>query len=395
SFFKWSKTANSNAAADPTINWAEGQAPSTVNDSARAMMAAAAKYRDDVAGAITTGGTATAYTVNSNQAFDSLANMDGRIVAFVPHATSGAGPVTLNVDGLGAKALRSSPGVELAAGTLIAGTPYAATYRNAGNEWLLHGFFGANPYNVPLAAGMPFFGAVAPNSTFAFPRGQAISRTTYAALFALIGTTYGAGDGSTTFALPDLSGRLLACREGMDGAPAPGRITPAGSGIDGTLLGATGGGETVTLAASQMPTHTHANALSDPGHTHPVSGATGGVSNPHQHAFSGTTSGISGQHTHSAPGLASAGGFLGGGGLAAVTGYSGGSATQTGTESADHSHTYSGATGSENADHSHNFSATAGGATTGASVVNAPAGGGLAHNNMPPTMVVNYIMRVL
>jgi microcystin-dependent protein len=181
----------------------------------------------------------------------------------------------------------------------------------------------------------------------------------------------------------------------MDGAPAPGRITPAGSGIDGTLLGATGGGETVTLAASQMPTHTHANALSDPGHTHPVSGATGGVSNPHQHAFSGTTSGISGQHTHSAPGLASAGGFLGGGGLAAVTGYSGGSATQTGTESADHSHTYSGATGSENADHSHNFSATAGGATTGASVVNAPAGGGLAHNNMPPTMVVNYIMRVL
>ena len=115
SFFKWSKTANNNASADGTINWAEGQAPSTVNNSARAMMAAAAKYRDDIAG-VTTGGTATAYTVASNQVFDSLVSLDGKIVAFVPHVTSGAGPVTLNVDGLGAKALRSSPGVELAAG---------------------------------------------------------------------------------------------------------------------------------------------------------------------------------------------------------------------------------------------------------------------------------------
>src|SRR5262245_2397815 len=256
-----------------------------------AMMAAAAKYRDDVAG-IATGGTSTAYTVTSSQAFDSLANMDGKVVAFVPHVTSGAAPVTLNVDGLGAKALRSSPGVELAAGTLIAGTPYAAVYRNAGNEWLLRGFFGANPYNVPIGAGLPFFGPVAPNSSFAFPRGQPISRTTYSALFALIGTTYGAGDGATTFALPDLSGRLLACREGLDGAPAPGRITAAGSGIDGTALGATGGAETVTLATSQLPSHTHANTLSDPGHIHGVSDPTHAhsVSDPtHAHGVSDPT----------------------------------------------------------------------------------------------------------
>ena len=86
----------------------------------------------------------------SSQAFDLLVNMDGKVIAFVPHVTSGSGPVSLNVDGLGAKALRSSPGVELAAGTLISGTPYVAVYRNAGNEWLLRGFFGANPYNVPL-----------------------------------------------------------------------------------------------------------------------------------------------------------------------------------------------------------------------------------------------------
>ena len=128
--------------------------------------------------------------------------MDGKLIALVPHVTSGAGPVTLNVDGLGAKALRSAPGVELAAGTLISGTPYVARYVNSASEWILFSFFGANPYNVPLGAGMPYFLPAAPNSSFAFPSGQPISRTTYAALFALMGTTYGAGDGSTTFNLP-------------------------------------------------------------------------------------------------------------------------------------------------------------------------------------------------
>src|SRR6266481_6750319 len=115
SFWKWSRTASSNATADGSINWAEGQAPSTVNDSARAMMAAAAKYRDDVSGAIATGGTSTAYTVTSYQSFDTLAHMDGAMIAFTPHATSGA-TVTLNVDSLGAKPLRQSPsGLELPA----------------------------------------------------------------------------------------------------------------------------------------------------------------------------------------------------------------------------------------------------------------------------------------
>jgi microcystin-dependent protein len=385
SFFKWSKTANSNAIADSTINWAEGQAPSTVNDSARAMMAAAAKYRDDVAGAVATSGTSTAYTLSSNQVFDSLANLDGKIVAFVPHVTSGAGPVTLNVDGLGAKALRPSPGVELLPGTLIAGTPYVALYRNAGNEWLLHGFFGANPYNVPLGTGLPFFGRVAPNSSFAFPRGQAISRTAYAGLFALIGTTYGAGDGATTFLLPDLSGRLLACREGMDGAPAPGRITTAGSGIDGSALGATGGSEIVTLATPQIPSHTHANTLNDPGHSHGVSDPahTHTLNDPtHAHAVNDPS------HTHGSSSLGLSGGGLSGfssGALAPGAVLVNAAATGISIQAA--------ATGISVQTATSGVSVQS--ASSGASIVNAAQGGGLAHNNMPPTMMVNFIMRVL
>src|SRR5713226_6799005 len=128
-FYKWSQTASADATADSTINWAEGQAPSSVNDSARAMMAATAKYRDDIAGAIVTGGTSTAYTVSSYQVFDSLAHMDGAMIAFTPHATNGA-TVTLNVDSLGAKPLRSAQGVELPAGTLIQTAPYVALYNN-------------------------------------------------------------------------------------------------------------------------------------------------------------------------------------------------------------------------------------------------------------------------
>ena len=393
SFFKWSKTANSNAAADPTINWAEGQAPSTVNDSARAMMAAAAKYRDDMGGGGNiTGGSASAYTLTSQQVFDSFANADNKAVSFVPHATNAAG-ATLNVDGLGAKGILFN-NAAVSAGVLIANSRYTAVYNSGSNGWtLIPGGYGTDAAYIPVGAAVPYFGPSAPSGNFALPAGQAISRTAFAALFALIGTTYGAGDGSTTFNLPDLRGRALFGKDDMGGSAAS-RVTAAGSGINGTTLGATGGAETVTLATSQIPSHTHANALSDPGHTHPVSGSTGGVSNNHQHSFSGTTSGISAQHAHSAPGLASTGGFLGGGGLAAVTGYAGGSATQTGTESADHSHTYGGSTGSENADHSHGFSTTSGASGTGASIVNAAAGGGLAHNNMPPTMMVNYIMRV-
>jgi microcystin-dependent protein len=257
--YKWSRTATANSSADTNVNWAEGQSPSSVNDSARAMMASAAGFRDDIAGAIATGGTSTAYTVTSYQIFDSLANMSGHVIAFTPHTTNGA-TVTLNVDGLGAKPLRSAPSVELPAGVLIQGTPYTALYNNSDAVWYLHNFF-VNPYAIMVGGGIDYWGTTAPNSSFAFPYGQAISRTTYSVLFGIIGTTHGAGDGSTTFNLPDKRGRVSAGKDDMGGSSAN-RLTNADDGLNGDTLGATGGVETQTLVTANLPAYTPSGSVS-------------------------------------------------------------------------------------------------------------------------------------
>lgn len=253
--YLWSRVAASNATADAAINMAEGMAPSAVNDGIRALMASAAGFRDDISGAIVTTGTSTAYAVASYQVFDTLAHMSGQLIAFSPHTTNGA-TVTLNVDGLGARPLRQSPSVELPAGVLIQGSPYVALYNNSDAAWYLQNFY-INPYSIPIAGGIDYWGTTTPNSAFAFPAGQAISRTTYSVLFGIMGTTYGVGDGSTTFNLPDKTGRVSAMVE----ASAT-RLTTAGSGVDGDTMGAAGGVESVTLAANQIPTITSAGSNS-------------------------------------------------------------------------------------------------------------------------------------
>ncbi len=60
---------------------------------------------------------------------------------------------------------------------------------------------------MPVGCVIPFAGAAAPTG-WLLCQGQAISRTTYAQLFSVIGTTYGSGDGKTTFNLPDMRGRV-------------------------------------------------------------------------------------------------------------------------------------------------------------------------------------------
>lgn len=108
---------------------------------------------------------------------------------------------------------------------------------------------------APTGVVLPFAGATAPTD-WLLCYGQAVSRTTYSALFAAIGTAYGAGDGSTTFNVPDLRGRVPGGKDNMGGSAAS-RLTTAGSGVDGATLGAAGGAESHTLTAAQIPAHTH------------------------------------------------------------------------------------------------------------------------------------------
>lgn len=94
---------------------------------------------------------------------------------------------------------------------------------------------------LPIGIALPYGGSSAPTG-WVFAAGQNVSRSTYAALFAIYGTTYGPGDGSTTFGLPDYRGRAVFGKDDMGGSAAN-RLTNAGSGVDGVTLGAVGGNQ--------------------------------------------------------------------------------------------------------------------------------------------------------
>jgi microcystin-dependent protein len=301
-FYNWSRTAASNATSDSTVNWAEGMAPSSVNDSGRAMMASTAAFRDDIAGAIATGGTSTAYTVTSYQVFDTLAHLNGQIIAFTPHTTNGA-TVTLNVDGLGAKPLRSAPSVELPAGVLVQGTPYVALYNSSDQAFYLQGFY-SNPYSIPLGASIDYWGTTAPNSSFVLAYGQAISRSTYSTLFSLFSTTFGSGDGSTTFNVPDLRGRVVAGADAMGGVAAS-RLTDAVAGIDS--LGDAGGAQSYTILTANLPPYTPAGGIGGSQTLSNIQTNTAGTYSP-QGGGSGTAPFI---NTNSFPVLGSSFSFTG------------------------------------------------------------------------------------
>jgi microcystin-dependent protein len=117
----------------------------------------------------------------------------------------------------------------------------------------------------PIGTVIDYAGATVPAAvqgvTWVFPSGQALSRTTYATLFARLGTAFGVGDGTTTFNVPDYRGRVGAGQDDMNGTSAN-RITAAVAGFDGGVLGATGGDERL---------HQHNHAVTDPGHVHLIS----------------------------------------------------------------------------------------------------------------------------
>lgn len=119
---------------------------------------------------------------------------------------------------------------------------------------------------VPTGAVIPFAGTSEPTG-WLLCYGQAVSRATYSALYTALGDAYGAGNGTTTFNLPDLRGRTAVGKDDMGGAAA-GRMTSGGSGVDGATLGASGGTQTHALTSGELATHTHTASVTDAGHTH-------------------------------------------------------------------------------------------------------------------------------
>jgi microcystin-dependent protein len=163
--------------------------------------------------------------------------------------------------------------------------------------------------------------------------GSAVSRSLYNALFNIISTTYGIGDGATTFNLPDMRGRsILGFGEG--------------AGLTNRVMGANGGAETHTLTVDEMPAHNH--GVTDPGHNH-------GITDPgHNHTY---VNNVNDQNTDNA------------------------FATETAADELDINHvTGTSTTG-----------ITVNNKTTGITTNN--TGGGNAHNNMSPFLVLNHIIK--
>jgi microcystin-dependent protein len=200
----------------------------------------------------------------------------------------------------------------------------------------------------PIGMMAPFAGssATVPSDWAACDGSSLLRAGTYAALYAVIGVTYGSVDG-THFNLPNMVNKI-----------------PVGSG--GTYArGDTGGAATVTLSTGQMPSHGHS-----------LSGLSSGSAGSHGHSLSGSIGSV-GDHSHSDSFGGSRSDLLAGGGSGAAT--SGGGSTGS---AGGHSHSMSGSADSGGS-HSHSVSGSADN-----------TGGGGSHENMPPFVAVPWIIRV-
>jgi microcystin-dependent protein len=209
---------------------------------------------------------------------------------------------------------------------------------------------------TPVGVGVDFWGPTAP-AGWLFCYGQAVSRTTYAALFAAIGTAHGVGDNSTTFNVPDKRGRASFGKDDMGGTSADRLTNPPGGGLDGDTLGAVGGQQHHVLTVAEMPVHNHTG--------------TTGTDSP-DHAHTGTTN-AAGTHAHGIPGSYVDSGNNGG--QAALSNSSGQWGDFPTRAVGDHTHAFT--TAGANARHAHTIPSV---------------GSDNGHNTVPPGIVCNYII---
>ena len=213
-----------------------------------------------------------------------------------------------------------------------------------------------------IAIVIPYAGASAPTG-WILCYGQGISRTIYAALFAVISTKYGTGDGSTTFNVPDMRGRLAAGLDNMGGVAAS-RITQ----FSATTLGATGGADAINLSAAQSGLPAHNHVITDPSHSHSA------ITIAHSHSVNDPG------HNHNYNADINSGSlnvpFCGSAGQSAYKTYT--------TQNA----------GTGISINSSTPGVTVNGATTGVSVNSTTAvGAASSHLNVQPTIMLNYIIK--
>ena len=227
---------------------------------------------------------------------------------------------------------------------------------------------------IPTGAMMDFAGSAAPLG-WLLCDGSAVSRTTYPALFGVLGTTYGAGDGTTTFNVPDLRGRVAVAAD-------PGSANTTGI----TAVGQVGGEQFHTLTVAELPVHNH--PVTDPGHNHAVTdpGHAHGVTDPgHGHMVNDPGHSHATLYNYVASGDAS-------GALAGLA--AGGNFGRTGQANGDLLAS-TGITIQPSGTGISVNNATTGislqPAQTGVSVGN--AGGGTAHNIMQPYLVTQKIIK--
>lgn len=199
--------------------------------------------------------------------------------------------------------------------------------------------------------------------------GAAVSRTTYGVLWTLLGTTYGAGDGTTTFNLPNLKGRVVVGRDAAD--------------TDWDTLGETRGAKTHTLSAAEMPTHSHTV------NSHSHTGNTGNTDPSHSHTISYeyvTSSFMAANwehdHFYDDPNRSNIG-LTPGSNQYALNPLG----DRTGKTNTDHQHSanHGHSAGTANINHSHPITAESPGTNN--------AGSGSAHNNIQPSFVLNFIIK--